>query len=131
MLQPASENEFGEDVWGCGPKRSKDVVDFPHIKRNLLHPCHHASGACCGGNVHAPAILRLHSYIHVDNAAVQITYDAHAVCGDGFDFLVGFLLREGISTTAHGDCQSWSVDAAFSAHCYKELIISLLSESQG
>ncbi len=104
-MQTADENDFGENVWGCGALPDDTFVDYPHFKRQLMHPCHHGGGKCCNGTVHAPFALRLTSFFHADQAGLLISYDAFPVCGDGFDFLVRIL-----SSTQGWFCNASSAD---------------------
>ena len=89
-MQRADQNEFGENLWGCGPLKDDSLVPYPHVKRQLLHPCHHGGAKCCNETIHAPVILRLTSFFHADQAAFVLAYDAYPVCGDGFDFMVRY-----------------------------------------
>lgn len=86
--QNPEENEFRENLWGCGKLRDPSFIDYPHFKHQILHPCHHGGGKCCNGTHHSPFMLRLTSFFHAHQAALVLAYDAYPVCGDGFDFMV-------------------------------------------
>jgi hypothetical protein len=76
-----------QNTWMCPPaKAGEETVwfGFPYVKAHGFHPCAAAKGEkCCDGKDANSVIMRWSSYLHVEIAAIRVSFHLMGRCGDG------------------------------------------------
>lgn len=78
-----------QNTWMCPPSKAGEDsawFGFPYVKSHGFHPCAAAKGdKCCDGKDANSVIVRWTSYMHVEIAAIRVSFHLMGRCGDGVD----------------------------------------------